>query len=231
MYCIKCGVELSDGQTVCPVCNTRVYHPDLPTVGSPTYPKKEFQPEEFNRKGLLFVISVLALLPMLLPMVFELMWHGTVNWSGYVAGGVLLVYLFLILPLWFKHPNPVIFVPCDFAASTVYLLYINLQTGGDWFLTFAFPVAGALGVIVTAIVTLSRYFPQGRLYIFGGGSIGIGIWTILIEILIEVTFGINTAIWWSLCSFLSLFVLGMMLIIIAIVKPLKESLYKIFFIG
>lgn len=30
MYCIHCGVELSDSETVCPLCGTRVFHPDLP---------------------------------------------------------------------------------------------------------------------------------------------------------------------------------------------------------
>ena len=79
MYCIKCGVKLSEGQTTCPICHTRVYHPDLPVSDRPTYPKKEFQSEEFNRHGLLFVISVLWLLPTFLPMIFELSWHATVS--------------------------------------------------------------------------------------------------------------------------------------------------------
>ena len=30
MYCIKCGVELADSERVCPLCGTRVFHPDLP---------------------------------------------------------------------------------------------------------------------------------------------------------------------------------------------------------
>ena len=34
------------------------------------------------------------------------------------------------LPLWFRRPNPVIFVPVDFAAIGLYLLYINFATGG-----------------------------------------------------------------------------------------------------
>ena len=29
MYCIKCGVELADSEKVCPLCGTRVYHPDI----------------------------------------------------------------------------------------------------------------------------------------------------------------------------------------------------------
>ena len=232
MYCIKCGVELSPGQSTCPVCGTRVYHPDLPVSDvPPPYPRKEFQPEEFNRKGILFVITIIALLPLLLPMVFEFSWHGVIEWSGYVAGAVVLLYVAIVLPLWFKKPNPVVFVPCDFAVIAVYLLYINFQTGGNWFFSFAFPVAGGLGVIITAIVALAKYLRRTLLYVFGGGLIAIGAWTVLIELLVRVTFGVRTGVMWSLCTLISFFVLGMMLIIIELVKPLKESLRKIFFIG
>ena len=30
MFCVKCGVELADSEKVCPLCGTRVFHPDLP---------------------------------------------------------------------------------------------------------------------------------------------------------------------------------------------------------
>lgn len=231
MYCIKCGVELSDGQEICPVCNTRVYHPDLPVPARSTYPKKEFVSEAFNRQGFLLALTLLCAIPLLLPTVFDLLWHATVTWSGYVAGGVLLGYVVVLLPCWFQRPNPAIFVPCDFAAVILYLFYIDLHTGGGWFWSFALPVTAALGIILTAVVTLNHYCKGAGLYIWGGGIIGIGIWSILIELLIWTTFAVRSAVWWSLCSFLSLFLLGMLLIVVAIVKPLKESLYKIFFIG
>ena len=73
MFCIKCGVELTDGQTVCPVCSTRVYHPDLPIEKvSPTYPKKDFESEEFNRRGILFVVTILSLLAAILCVMFNI---------------------------------------------------------------------------------------------------------------------------------------------------------------
>ena len=50
MYCIKCGAELSDGQAVCPICNTRVSHPDFPVDGAAApYPQGEFASEEVNQ--------------------------------------------------------------------------------------------------------------------------------------------------------------------------------------
>ncbi len=231
MYCIKCGVELAAGQLTCPICNTRVAHPDFPVEEIPTYPKGEFQSEEFNRKGLLFVISVLWLLPTFLPMVFELTWSGEISWSGYVIGAMLLGYTSIILPWWFKNANPVIFVPCDLAVAMLYLLYIDLHTGGGWFLPFALPVGGGLALIVSAVVALCRYLRHGRLFVFGGALIVLGVWTQLIEVLLRTVFSLHFSVMWSLFSFATLFVLGAMLIVIGIVAPLRESLYKIFFVG
>ncbi len=232
MYCIKCGAELSEGQKICPICQTRVYHPDIkPTEDMETYPDGEFKSEEFNPKGLLFVISVLTAIAMAIPLLFDITLDFRMVWSGYVAGGILLAYIILVLPFWFKNANPVIFVPCDFAAIALYLWYINFQVKGNWFLTFALPICGVLGLIVSAVVTLHRYVGRGKLFIYGGGVIALGAWTVLMEYLIYVTFGVKSPVVWSSCSFATLFLLGMMLIIIGIVKPLRESLRKIFFVG
>ena len=232
MYCIKCGVKLSDGQERCPLCSTRVYHPDIPLGESkPTYPKKDFESEELNLKGLLFVITILWVLPLVLPVVFELLWHGDISWSGITAGGVLLVYLCLIFPYWFRHGHPVIFLPCDTAAVALYLAYLNYSLGGTWYLTFALPITLSLGAIVVAVVALHRYVHAGFLYIYGGGMILLGGGTILLEWLIRLTFGVSSPVIWSIFSCASLFLLGMLLILIEIIKPLKESLYRMFFIG
>ena len=61
MYCVKCGVKLSEGQTVCPLCETKVYHPDINVTEANTYPKIPFKSEEFNRKGLMFVLTMIFL--------------------------------------------------------------------------------------------------------------------------------------------------------------------------
>ena len=231
MYCIKCGVELSEGQKICPLCKTKVYHPDFDITEINTYPKKEFKSEAFNRKGLMFVITIIFLIPLLLPMILELSWQQTINWSGYVAGGVLLFYIAFMLPYWFKHPNPAIFVPSFFAATTLYLLYICLQSGGEWFLNFAMPITVSFGAIITTLCVLLHYLKRGKLYVIGGCIIALGAWTALIEFLTRHIFGVNTAFYWSSCTFTISFIIGMLLIIIEIVKPIKESLRKIFFIG
>lgn len=230
MYCINCGIELSKGQAVCPICQTRVVHPDFPPDPELyPYPAKPFPSEAYNRKGLMFVFTVIAILIMGMPLLLELLLSHHIVWSGYVAGGVFLGYIFFLLPLWFRNPNPVIFVPCDFAATALYLLYIDLKTGGGWFLSFAFPVTLMLGAIVTTLTVLFHYLRQGRLYIAGGGLIALGVFSVLLELFIWITFNPPHFLFWSLFPLIALGVLGMMLIIIAIVKPFKESLRKYFY--
>ncbi|MBE6635780.1 MAG: zinc ribbon domain-containing protein [Ruminococcaceae bacterium] len=231
MYCIKCGVQLSDGQKICPICETRVYHPDIEIPDDMhTYPKKDFKSEAFNRKGLMFAITILFAIAAILPTILELSWHERVHWSGYVAGGVILAYLIYVLPYWFKNPNPAIFVPCDFAGVGLLLLYISLETGGKWFLPFAMPIVIAFGAVISAMAILRHYLKRGRLYIYGGGIIALGICCVLIEILLRSTFGVNTSFYWSIAPLTVLFIIGMALIVIEIVKPFKESLRRIFFI-
>ena len=232
MYCIKCGVELADSEKVCPLCGTRVFHPDLPCgQGETPYPP-DHRPraEEVSRVGVLFVLTVLFLLPAVVSVLCDWRLSGGIVWSGYVVGGLLLLYVTVVLPLWFKRPNPVIFVPVDFAAIGVYLLYVDLATGGGWFFSFALPVTGAAMVLVTAVVTLLRYVPSGALYTLGGGLILAGGFNVLVEFLLNLTFHLHDTFLWSFYPLAVCVVLGAMLLVIAACKPLRRSLHKKFFI-
>lgn len=231
MYCIKCGAKLSEGQTLCPICETKVYHPDFIIKEENTYPKIPFESEEFNRKGLLFVVTMLFLIPLILPVLLELGWRSTVSWSGYASGGTLILYVAFVLPLWFKKPNPVIFVPSTFALIIGLLMFICYKTEGNWFMSFAFPVTGSLGLIISAAIAVIYYVKKGYLYTIGAMSMALGLWTVLLEWDIRSTFDVYTPFYWSLAPLTVLSIIGIMLIIIAIVKPIREQLRRIFFIG
>ena len=218
MYCIKCGVKLADAPNACPLCGTVPYHPELTCQESERlYPKNRYPAEHLSPKGALVVVTVLLfLLPIFITLLCDLQISGRVTWSGYVVGALLLIYVPFMLPYWFKRRNPVIFVPCTFVAVGLYLLYISLATGGGWFLSFAFPVVGAVGLIFTAVVTLLRYLTRGRLYIFGGAFIAIGVFLPVMELLLNLTFGFTHGFVWSMYPLTALVLLGGMLIFLAI---------------
>ena len=230
MYCIKCGVKLSDHQKSCPLCATVVFHPDIMPSGDPLYPLENHPAPQIRPRGVLIVLTTLFLLPLIITALCDLQLNDTITWSGYVIGALLVSYVIIVLPYWFRQPNPVIFVPCGFAAVGLFLLYISIATGGGWFLSFAFPVTGAIGLIVTAVVALLKYVGKGELYIFGGAIIALGAFMPLMEFLLSITFPSVGFIGWYLYPLIALCLLGGMLLFLAICKPARHSMAKKFFI-
>ena len=230
MFCVKCGVKLADTEKICPLCGTTVYHPDIVVnENDRLYPSGRNPNTKTNAKVINGMLIILFMIPMFVCFLSDYMINGVLNWFGIAAGGILWTYIVFVLPLWFKKPNPVIFVPCDFAASALYLLYIDIAIGGGWFLNFAFPLTGALCLIISACVTLCHYIKRGHLYIWGGTIIAMGAYTLLIEFFLGIAFEIRF-IGWSVYPLMVLTLLGGMLIYLAINRSAREMMErKLFF--
>ena len=233
MYCVQCGVELQKGVEKCPLCGLRVYHPELREQPEALPYPKRVEEESVSHGGLLFIVSFLFVIPLLVCLLVDIHLNGRIGWSGIVAFSLLASYLIFCLPLWFRRPNPVIFFPVAMAGVLGLCLYLCLVSGGRWFLSFAFPVGGAVLLIVEAVIVLLRYAVGEQrhraLFVFGGAFIGVGGLCVLIEYLLRVSFGIAMR-WWSLYPLTALTLLGVMLIVIGACPPLRLSLHKKFFI-
>ena len=58
MYCIQCGVKLSDTESRCPLCGVAVYHPELTREpGEPLYPRHRYLAAEAASKAAQIVMS------------------------------------------------------------------------------------------------------------------------------------------------------------------------------
>lgn len=231
MYCMRCGVKLADTEKECPLCGLPVFHPELVREAEePLYPPHREPNYEVSPVGGRIIVTTAFLLAALITLVCDLQLSRAMTWSGFVVGALMVCYVTAVLPTWFRRPNPVVFVPCDFVALGLYLLYINLVTGGHWFLSFAFPMVGAVGLIVTALVTLTRYLRRGRLYIFGGAIIALGAFMPVMEYLLCLTFEGLRFIGWSWYPLTALVLLGGMLIFLAICRPAREEMEQKFFL-
>ena len=229
MYCVKCGVELADSEARCPLCGTEVVLPKGLTrerAPSPYPPYPGAVTEGLTRCGALFIVTFLFFLPFALCLLIDWRISGGIGWSGVASGAILLLYFLVAFPFWFRRPNPVIFVPIDGAAVALYLLYLDLSTGGRWFLSLAFPTVGFFTLLLTAIVTLRRYIWGHRGYIYGGASLLTAGFSLLLEYLINTTFGISGMFHWSLYICTALFLLGAVLMVFAIVRPWRDALRK-----
>ena len=231
MYCIKCGVKLADTEKICPLCETMVFHPHL-TQGEGDALFPQYRHQGTKKKGYLlqFFMSFCVLFAMIIVFLCDIQINRAVTWSGYVLGGLVLGYICIILPLWFKKPNAIILVPVDFVVAGTYLLYINLYTGGHWFLSFAFPVVGGIGLLVTAFTVLIKYLKRGKLFVVGGLLVSLGAFMLLVEFLLNITFKVGHFLQWSQYPLVSLAMVGGFLIFLGAYRPAREMMERKFFI-
>lgn len=228
MYCVKCGAELADSERKCPLCMTPVYYPGH-EGGDALYPATKPKEEKLSLKGLNFVICFAFLLAATISLIADLdTGERGLSWCWLVLGGLGVAYVVFFLPLWFVRRSPAVFVPADFVAIGLYVWLVSAMTGGGWYVTLGLPVVGAAALIFSSVTILAYYLKCGYLYIAGGASIALGLMSVMIEWLIHVTFDMPAHHYWSIYPAIAFGLVGIMLTVIAIVKPLRESLARVF---
>ena len=231
MYCANCGVKLGDAETVCPLCATPVYHPALPRpAGEPLYPRGHYPPQPERSLAAQIVVTALFLLPCLITLVCNWQISGRITWSGYVVGGLLVVYLGSVLPFWFSRPDSLIFVPLWFTGVGLFLKYIEHSVSGQWFLPFALPVTAVLGLFLTALLALLRRFPKRKLLIFGGAVAALGVFLTLLEWLIYEVFQRHRFLGWSFYPLIVLILFGLTLVFLSLNRNARDAMYRKFFL-
>ena len=228
MYCIRCGVKLQDNCGRCPLCGTPVVIPAEGESGSrypERYPEREAQHGKYLLIGLITTVMIAAGVGCL---IFCLKTKGCADWSGYVLMSLALAWVWFLLPMLFPRWRPMIFLPIDFAALCGFLLYICVKSGGNWFLSFAFPVTVLAGLETVAAVALYRYIRQGRMTLLSLLLILIGAGFMLVEFFQHITFGTPMFVWslYCVCGFGAL---GLFLLITSFVPPLRAWVRRHFF--
>ena len=229
MYCVYCGVKLQEGAGECPLCHTPVICPTArETAGRSLYPDRLPPEEKHGRTLLVWLLSTVMAAACLGCLIFCLHTFREVSWSGYVMMGSALIWVLLLFPLLFRRFRPMIFLPIDFACIAGFLVYINAKTGGNWFLSFAFPVTGIVAVMTLTGVALMRYLTQGRLRLMSLLVIAIGLSFMLIEFFAHITFG-QPMFLWSLYCMTGFCLVGLFLFIASFIPPLSAYLRRTFF--
>ena len=231
MYCINCGVKLGDTEVKCPLCGVVVYHPDLRRPeADPLYPRQRYPAEQVASRAAQIVVTTLMAIALLTTLYIDYQIHAAVTWSGFAAGGILIAYVLLVLPSWFKHLKLLVYIPGVTASVALYLLYIDHVTQGGWFFCFALPVTAYVGAMLTVQVYLLSRRRDMALTILGGGFIALGFLMILMEHLIFHVFQRERFVGWSVYPLISLALFGAMLIFLAVNRRAREKMERKFFI-
>ena len=231
MYCVRCGVRLQEGVKACPLCGTPVWLPEAGDEVSRAASYSDRYPNIDRQKRLTVMASltVVLLAAMVSCLSIALNTTGRIDWAFYVIVGILAFYLIFLLPFWFRHPHPMIFVPIAFLSACLLLLCLSDYTGGRWFLTFAFPITVMLAVLTIGAIALYRYVKRGSIFITGGLLIAIGGGCMLAEFFEHLTF--HTSMFtWSVYASSVFFLFGGFLLLVGIIRPLREYLERKFFI-
>ena len=223
MYCIKCGVELAEHEKKCPLCGTEIIYPEFIKNAPAPFPENKTVYRELNRNGFLSILSFLIFTAAALTLICDLSRSGTVVWSGYAAGGIALGYIIIILPMWFKKREPVLFLAVDFASVLLYLYYINQSIQAKWFTPFALPVVVSLAALICLSVFLCR---QKILYILGGAFIMFGGFIVFTEFLLIHTFGLAQRLVWSVYPLTVFALIGAALLTVAACPKLRNYLER-----
>ncbi|MBQ8839993.1 MAG: hypothetical protein IJ004_01515 [Clostridia bacterium] len=252
MYCIKCGVELSKGQTICPICETKVYHPDIePEEVAPKYPLKPLKTEITSKHGFLAILSACFFITALFLLLADLLilgWESShqinewwewwlaplnyhIEWSHYLVGAMLVIYASLVVPSWFKKFYSVLCASMVFGSSIIYILFISWITEGWWwFLPFALPTIGFLGLITIASIIICEFLPGYRLVCIGIAFLLVSGFVIALEILINLVFKGSIYVIWSPFVAVVLFAVSVILLCCAFIPSFRASLKKLFFL-
>ena len=144
-------------------------------------------------------------------------------------GALLCLYLIIVFPILLsKHGvTCVVLMAADILG---FLLFIELKTNGKWFLTFALPTVTVLAVFIAVISLLKKEKKISSLTAASVSVIFLGLFCVLIEFLINTTFGVRDRFAWSFYPAVTFILLAVAMFLIGKNKALCEKLEKKFFL-
>ncbi|HAN20089.1 MAG: hypothetical protein A2Y15_05345 [Clostridiales bacterium GWF2_36_10] len=228
-YCVNCGVELSESEKKCPLCDVPVYNPKNPWKKPERRPYPE-KLEEVIRTIDVQYVAWLATLILLIPCGVSLISNITINkelsWSLYVIGACLCLFVWVILPFLLKKWKPYLFVLFNGAATALYLTLINYLTNwNDWLLSLAIPLliaAIAYSLIFTFIVR-RKFLILVKVALI---TIFFGLMAVGIEVILNNYLNLDFKFRWSLYVELVCMVFGVLLLIINKRRRWKEEIRR-----
>lgn len=232
-YCVNCGVELAEYIKKCPLCSTEVMNPNQPYdfTSTPPYPEYEAIPKQkISPKLILGIIAIIFMLPVAVCLVADLTYDGILGWSGYVIASLFSVYTVIASALSAHKESLFLEQIFDYMALLLLTAYVNEQSGGKWFLSFALPLLCAFALTTLLLTFLVKVLNKRILTVISIASFAIAVMCVLSDLLIKHNFCNVFSVGWSIYPFISLVIIGCVLLFIDSNKYIKRRLEKKFFI-
>lgn len=199
-YCVNCGVELDDTITACPLCKTKVYHPDRPTVQNsvPPYATVKGTVEPVKAKEFTILMSIILLTTSVVCLLLNLFLIPFGHWSFYVTGICSVFWIFFI-PLFFPQKTGIyVNVALDGLSIALFLAMISyLHPNQHWYLHIGLPIT-FLGTLLLEIIFIFFIHLKSSMIIKTVISVtAVAIYCIAIETAICLHLGNTFRLSWS----------------------------------
>lgn len=233
-YCVNCGVELADSENICPLCGTEVINPAKPAVRVHQYPyprRVETLSKNIDKKFLVSIAGTLMLIPTAITIFCDFVSGGGISWSLYVAGAMLMLFTWIFLPMLFRKSRPWLSLSLDSIAAALYVGVICAVSGGDWYWTLGLPItASCCGLVVFLAVLFELESTKGILIRAAFVLFGVGLLTVVLELIINLHLGLSLIPRWSGYVFTPCLLLGIAALILRKQKNFKEEIRRRFYV-
>lgn len=228
-YCVHCGVELAASEPCCPLCGVPVQDPLSPPADAPPlYPRPPggytLRTSARNAAGIVAVL--LLLIPFLTVLACDLSITGSVTWSRYVVLFFPLTVALTVPPLFIRRNKGLFYILIAMVTLTGSLYALNAMLPGDWFFSFALPVCIGLTISLLAVFFLYKLLPRRQLTATGGAFLCAGLFTLLLEQCINMSFYPSRTPDWSYYTLIPCALIGAVLMIIDTSPGLKRTLQR-----
>ncbi len=154
-YCVHCGVKLADYEARCPLCDTEVIDPNRTKESTEVYPqdRMDINGKQINKRFLVLLISLALLIPFAVVAVIDLVISSGLTWAFYVFGAELIIWTFIVLPIYFEGKSPYFYMTADLCVSSLFILMLSwLNASEKWLMQLALPIILSAGVCAFLII-------------------------------------------------------------------------------
>lgn len=229
-YCVNCGVELHESATACPLCNTKIYHPDKikKTDSLPPYAtvKGEIEPVKANYEFTI-LMTIILITTALVCVFLNLFTIEIGRWSAYVVGICAAFWIFFI-PLFFPHKTSIyINVALDGLMVALFLAIVSwLHPGNGWYFDIAVPIVG-LGTLLFEIMFFFAFHLKSSMLIKTVIVVtSVAIFCMVTEIVIDLHYNNYFYLRWSVVVAICAFVIDVILMTIYLREGLRSELRR-----
>lgn len=221
-------MELAHTETVCPLCGKHFASEPLDSCGA--YPENSEEVPLASKHTALKGLIVL-LFPALCCFIIDILVDGHISWGPYIWGAEACFFIFAFLPKLFNRPKLSYCLIADTVAIVAYLFLIGYINGStQWVLPLGLPLASLSGLLLFSFFTIIQMRKLSHLFKAAAVLFTAGVFTLVIEVVIDMfNLGMIT-LGWTLPVFLPLLVTSAALFYVEYDCGLKERILRAVFL-